>query len=83
MAYELGGLVKPKSPAEIKCEQLTLQLSESSTENAALKLKIIELQAIIDSLQMTSPRRKLDQAKVTDAIVNESGLSYSLSEPIL
>jgi hypothetical protein len=83
MAYELGGLLKPKSPAEVKCEQLTFQLSESTTENAALKLKITEMQAIIDSLQMTSPRRKLDQAIVTDAVVNESGLSYSLSEPVL
>ena len=47
------GAVKPKSDAEIRCEQLEKLLASEKEDNAALKKKIEELELKVASLEGT------------------------------
>jgi cell division protein FtsB len=72
--YEAQGAAKPKSEAELRCEQLTAALATATDENAALKARIQELELKIVQLEGTigTPRSRqlLADAKLKDAIVN-------------
>jgi hypothetical protein len=71
--YEHAGQARPKSDADVKCEQLTEQLAKVNDENAELKKKIAELEAKIVDLE--GPKSKvaaaLDNAKTVDGVLNE------------
>ena len=49
--YEQTKGVKPKSDAEIRCEQLEKLLASEKEDNAALKKKIEELELKVASLE--------------------------------
>jgi hypothetical protein len=69
--YESKGAIKPKSDAEIRCEQLIAQLTEKNEENAALKRKIEELELKVAQLEgVAKPRQALQDAILTDSVVN-------------
>jgi chromosome condensin MukBEF ATPase and DNA-binding subunit MukB len=69
--YEHKDVIKPKSDAEIRCEQLATQLTEKNEENAALKKKIEELELKIAQLEgVAKPRQALQDAILKDSIVN-------------
>jgi len=66
------GADKPKSPAEVKCEQLTASLAKANEENERLRAKVAELELKI--VELEGPKSKtasnLDAAKALDAAVN-------------
>lgn len=68
--YENSTAVKPKSAAEIKCEQLTTQLATANEENAQLKARIEELELKLESMEKGNVKGKLQSAIVTDSVVN-------------
>ncbi len=71
--YEAAGAAKPKSEAEVRCEQLTISLAKVNEENAHLKARIAELE--LKMVQLEGPKSKvasqLGAAKVLDSAVNE------------
>ena len=68
--YEQQGTLKPKSDAEIRCEQLVQQLSEQTEENNKLKNRIVELELTVAQLEKVGVRKCLTDAILTDSIVN-------------
>lgn len=71
--YEVAGAAKPKSDAEIRCEQLTTSLAKANEENQHLKAKIAELELKILSIEAPKSRgaSSLESAKILDGAVNE------------
>lgn len=69
-------MAKPKSPAEIKCEQLTAELAKVNDENAELKKRVEELTAkiaIYENPEGNSKSSAIEQARLTDSLVNGEG----------
>ena len=55
--YEVtDGAEKPKSAAEIKCEQLTLSLAKANEENERLKAKLAEME--LKMVDLEGPKSK-------------------------
>ena len=75
--YESSSAIKPKSPAEIKCEQLTVQMANAAEENSRLRAKVEELELRLASYEgKGNTKSKLQSALVTDSIVNgENGVN--------
>lgn len=68
--YDQEGTVKPKSDAEIRNEQLIIQLNEKTEENNRLKNKITELELTVAQFEKVGVRKSLNDAIMTDSIVN-------------
>ena len=68
--YEQQGSIKPKSDAEIRCEQLIVQLSERAEENTRLKNRVAELELTVAQFEKVGVRKSLSDAIMTDSIVN-------------
>ena len=70
--YEVAGAAKPKSDAEIRCEQLTVNLAKANEENNRLKARIAELE--LKLVELEGPKSKtasnLEAAKTLDEVVN-------------
>jgi predicted nuclease with TOPRIM domain len=75
VGYRQTGIAKPKSEAEIRCEALSESLMKTEEENKALKQRLSELEAKLESFEVrgqNSPRRGLTEAKLLDGVVNQS-----------
>ena len=71
--YEYKGAAKPKTDAEIRCDQLTAQLADKNEENTRLKAKINQLELRVGQLEgnlSSRTRNSISNAKMTDSIVN-------------
>ena len=68
--YETSTAIKPKSSAEIKCESLSTELATVMDENATLKKRLVELEAKLELFEHPNNPSKLQQAIITDGIVN-------------
>lgn len=69
--YELGVVAKPKSEAELRCEKLTAQVADLTSENAILRKRIAEYEVLLDNVAATPrTRQAIKDAKMTDSIVN-------------
>jgi len=67
-----GAAVKrPKTDAEIKCENLTTALQQAAEENARLTSRVKELELRVAQLEGHSTKAKLlSDAKLIDSVVN-------------
>jgi hypothetical protein len=71
--YDLEGAVKPKSEADIRCDQLTAILVEKDSEVAKLLKKVAELELKVSHMEGTPGVRKaIQDAILTDSIVNSN-----------
>lgn len=62
---------RPKSDAEIKCENLTTALQQAAEENARLTSRVKELELRVAQLEGHSTKAKsLSSAILIDAVVN-------------
>ena len=72
--YEVASLSRPKTDAEVKCEQLTVALAKAMEENAALRAKVQELEVKVLEMEAGSKTRvgqTLTDAKTLDTVLNE------------
>jgi len=71
--YEVAGAAKPKSEAEVRCEQLTVNFAKANEENQRLKAKIAELELKI--IELASPKSKIganiEATKILDSAIND------------
>lgn len=69
--YDASNMAKPKSDAEIRCDQLTEQLAAAKMENAQLKKRVEELELTLRQYEGNpKARQAIDAARLTDSIVN-------------
>ncbi len=62
---------KPKSEAEIRCDQLVEALQKATEENQKLRNRIAELELKVEQLEGTpKPMSTLRDAQLLDSIVN-------------
>jgi uncharacterized membrane-anchored protein YhcB (DUF1043 family) len=61
---------KPKSDAEMKCEQLIEELTKSNEENLKLQNRVRELEARLEQYEHNTRKHSLREAKMIDEIVN-------------
>jgi len=65
------GVGRPKSEAEVRCENLTKALQEAGEENVRLSNRVRELELRVAQLEGTSSISKsLSSAKIMDSVVN-------------
>lgn len=70
--YQFSSLQKPKTEAEIKCEQLIEQLSKANEENLQLRNRVRELELKLEHYEHNTRKHSLREAKLIDEIVNGS-----------
>lgn len=69
--YEHAEAKRPKSEAEVRCDQLTASLAQASEENAKLQNRIKELELRLAQLEGNpKTRQSLTDAILIDQIVN-------------
>jgi septal ring factor EnvC (AmiA/AmiB activator) len=68
--YEFSTMQKPKTDAEIKCEQLIEELTKSNEENLQLRTRIHELETRLEQYEHNTRKHSLREAKMIDEIVN-------------
>jgi len=69
--YEHAEAKRPKSEAEVRCEQLTIALSNANEENTKLQNRIKELELKVRQLEGNPKlRQSFCDAKLIDGIVN-------------
>ncbi len=69
--YEHAEAKRPKSEAELRCEQLTSALALANEQNTKLQNRITELELKLAQLDPASKMRSsISDAKLIDSIVN-------------
>lgn len=69
--YEHAEAKRPKSEAELRCEQLTRSLAEAGEENAKLRARVTELELRLAQLEGNpKTRQSLSDAMMIDSLVN-------------
>jgi len=69
--YQHADAKRPKSGADLKCEQLTQQINNLTDENVALKNKVAELELkLLQFEKKKITRQSLTEAKMIDSLVN-------------
>lgn len=70
--YQFSQLQKPKTEAELRCDQLMEQLTKSNEENLQLRNRIRELELRLEQYEHNTRKNSLREAKIIDEIVNGS-----------
>ncbi len=69
--YEHAEAKRPKSEAEVRCDQLSHSLTQANEENAKLRARITELELRLAQLEGNpKTRQSLNDAMLIDHIVN-------------